>query len=381
MKKVLYIANPNSIHDIKWISFFSTQPNQYKCYLLFEKNELISNKTITNLEELGIQVLPQIDPFSIRTPLKTIKSILILKNLEKTIQPDIIHVLFATPYALWINYISTKSAITLRGSDILKVIPSLLEQKGLKKYYFKWLYRKFEKSFKKSEFITCTSRSQEIKAKLLFPRINSHIIRTGIDIERITEAKSNILSIILPDNKKIILSPRYFSPIYNIELQLEAIELMDEKVLSSLFFVFIRGNNFDQTYYFILNEKLKYLERTKQLKYLILDQLDQEDLWALHHRADLCIMTPFSDGTPNSALEAMATKTPLIIPPLNYDSEIFDGTCLKLNHYNPKELELAIIRCLFSYDSNFIEAAWQSVKNYGNRTIEMKKLEKLYLKN
>lgn len=377
MKKILYIANPESIHDIKWISYFSLRNEEYTCYLLSEKEQDISTETREKLIELNIHILPQIDGFSIRNPFKTLKSIVQLKKHVKSIRPDLLHVLFATPFALWINFVNVKSIVTFRGSDILKVIPSLLEQKGMKKFYFQWLFRRFKSVFRKVEFVTCTSRSQEKKIRELFPETKVHLIRTGIDVERIQNLKDRNTPFHIPENKKVVLSPRYFSPIYHIELQLNAIAFFEKSELSSLFFVFIRGRNFDPSYSKRLGSRLNELRDLKGLDFIILDHLDQESLWILNHRANLCIMTPLSDGTPNTALEAMATRTPLILPPLPYDEELFSKSCIFLKNYDVTELVEVIRLCINSYDPEMLDRAWQNVNSFGNRDKEMEKLRDL----
>lgn len=377
MKKILYIANPESIHDIKWISYFSLRNEEYTCYLLSEKEQDISTETREKLIELNIHILPPIDGFSIRNPFKTLKSIVQLKKHVKTFRPDLLHVLFATPFALWINFVNVKSIVTFRGSDILKVIPSLLEQKGMKKFYFQWLFGRFKSVFRKVEFVTCTSRSQEKKIRELFPETKVHLIRTGIDVERIQNLKDRNTPFHIPENKKVVLSPRYFSPIYHIELQLNAIAFFEKSELSSLFFVFIRGRNFDPSYSKRLGSRLNELRDLKGLDFIILDYLDQESLWILNHRANLCIMTPLSDGTPNTALEAMATRTPLILPPLPYDEELFSKSCIFLKNYDVTELVEVIRLCINSYDPEMLDRAWQNVNSFGNRDKEMEKLRDL----
>ena len=53
-----------------------------------------------------------------------------------------------------------------------------------------------------------------------------------------------------------------------------------------------------------------------KINYVILNFLSQEEMWCYFQNTSLTIMTPISDGTPNSALEAMASKSPLIISDL-----------------------------------------------------------------
>jgi hypothetical protein len=98
-KKILYIADGNSFHDIKWIKYFSKQTEKYKCYILTDSSSLISESSKLILKQHQIEILGPINPISISKPLKTIQSIIKFKLLIKEINPNIIHVLFATPNA------------------------------------------------------------------------------------------------------------------------------------------------------------------------------------------------------------------------------------------------------------------------------------------
>ena len=101
-------------------------------------------------------------------------------------------------------------------------------------------------------------------------------------------------------------------------------------------------------------------------------------MWMMLKKASICIMTPISDGTPNSALEAMAAKCPLIISNLNYDIDLFHNTCIKLNSFEVTELKNKIETALLSYDQDLLNNAFKQVSIHGNRKIEMAKLEQIY---
>ena len=58
--KILYIANGNSIHDLKWISYFSEQEEKYSCYLLCDILCEISEETKIAIENSSIQLVNQI---------------------------------------------------------------------------------------------------------------------------------------------------------------------------------------------------------------------------------------------------------------------------------------------------------------------------------
>jgi glycosyltransferase involved in cell wall biosynthesis len=380
-QEIVYIANANSIHDIKWMSYFSEQKESYSCYLLCDTLCEISSQTRTELESKNICLLPQIAPFSITSPIKTWKAIRQFRKTISEIQPDLIHVLFAAPHSLWLNFTNTPSIITMRGSDILIVIPDLLKQSGLKKLYFGALYSMFRKAFLKTKVVTGTSWGQVDKAQELFAGTNLELVRTGVDVNKINELDKPELIHEDLKGKEFVFSPRFMSPIYNIGFQIEAIEKLNSAIIERFTFVFIRGKQFDQNYYQKQIQQLEQLKTEINLQFLIIDYLDQASMWMFLKKASLCIMTPISDGTPNSALEAMAAKCPLIISNLNYDTDLFEGTCLKLSSFEIGELSVLIEKGLLDYPNILLEKGFDQVSKLGNREIEMRKLEKLYLSN
>jgi trehalose-6-phosphate synthase len=71
----------------------------------------------------------------------------------------------------------------------------------------------------------------------------------------------------------------------------------------------------------------------------MLPKQKQEGIWELYKRAELIVMTPKSDGTPVSGMEAIALGQKLILGPLKYDEDIFNqASCFKLKKWDTKEL-------------------------------------------
>lgn len=376
--KILYIANGNSIHDLKWISYFSEQEENYSCYLLCDTLCELSEQTKVAIENSSIQLVKQINPISIKSPIKTWKAIRHYKKLVKDIEPDVIHVLFATPNALWLNFSLTPSIITMRGSDILLVIPALLNQVGVKSIYFTFLFRQFKKVFLKANLVTGTSFPQIEKATELFNGANLTLVRTGVEVEKINLINQNELIPNFLREKEFVFSPRFMAPIYNIGFQLDAISKLDRKIIERFTFVFIRGKQFDEEYFQIQLNRLIQLKAEINLSYHVIDYLDQQSMWMFLKKASLCLMTPISDGTPNSALEAMAAKCPLVISNLNYDKDLFENTCVKLKSFDVEELVEVIEASLLHYDLVLLERAYQQVLAQGNRTVEMEKMVHAY---
>ncbi len=377
-KNILYICTPDSIHDQKWMRYFADQKNEFAVFAIGETQ---NHKSETRQQLLAdnITLLDSIETFSISHPIDTLTSIVRLNKIIKEYNIHVVHVLFAAPYALWINFITIPSIITTRGSDILVVIPELLSHAGLKGIYFKLLFNLFRRSFKKAKYITCTSSKQIEKVNELFQVNNSVLIKTGVEVEAIDKIDKPALILEELRGRNYVLSPRFMAPIYNIHYQIEALLHLNKNIIDSFVFVFIRGKNYNEIYYKAQLIKLEELKKNISLNYLIVDFFEQEALWMHLKRAHLVLMTPISDGTPNSALEAMAAKTPLIISDLPlYDSELFENSCIKVPLNNSEKLATSITSVLTHRSSEKIEKAYNIVLEYGNRKIEMNKLAKLY---
>lgn len=89
-------------------------------------------------------------------------------------------------------------------------------------------------------------------------------------------------------------------------------------------------------------------------------------------------MTPKSDGTPVTAIEAMLSKTPLILPPLAYDEDLFSETCLQFKEWNAKSLAQEIQQALVKPQTKMVEEAYLRAKGLADRKTEMTRLGQIY---
>lgn len=376
-KNILYIADPNSIHDFKWISFFS-QKEGFNCFLTGEKGTY-SNLTENQkniLKDAGITLLSSIDDFSISNPLKTIKAILKLRKAIKTHNIDTVHALFGSPQPIWFNFLSSskKLIITNRGSDVLVLIKGLFENKS--KPLNSLLYKLIKRGFNKSNYVTCTSDKQinYLKVDVLKNDLNIELIKTGVDVDRIKKHNRLCELNIAPD-KKVIFSIRYIGEVYNMDYQLEGIKKLSSEILNNSVFVFVRGYSCGDK----LFESFKNgLENIVGLNFHIEHSLTQGEVWSLIKRSDLIYMVPKSDGTPNSALETMASEKPLIMGDLDYNKELFEDVCLIANLSNSNSLAQKIDEGLNNYSEKLIQNGLEKVTKFGSRDAEMNKLLKLY---
>jgi len=173
----------------------------------------------------------------------------------------------------------------MRCSDILLVIPDLLNKHWLKKIYLSFLSRQFKKAFENADVVTGTSYPQLEKARTLLSRSTFKLVRTGVDVEKIESLDKTDLIPLSLKNTPFVFSPRFMAPIYNIEFKIETLALLDPTILQSYTFVFIRGKQYDETYYQRQLKRLAELKATHQINYLVIDYLTQEEMWMLLKKA------------------------------------------------------------------------------------------------
>jgi len=369
-KNILFIGDPYCIHNLKWITYFA---KHNRCICIGSVNDY-SNKvehTDAVIQQNQIRVYEKPLPeFSVKRYLRTKRA---LKRLDKIIEEnniDFVHVMYATNIP-WAKNIKKPVVLTTRGSDILIDLP----------YFFKgyngWLWNSiYSKIIKKMEFITSTSVQQAERLKTLFPFYPNeklHVIRTGVNVDEIDELgkKNNLIR----DQKRILLA-RYVSPKYNNELILSAIQLLPEETRKELTLVMISPIKHDQHYF---DSTMKFAHGLG-CKIELKPEMSQQEMWKEFFKAGLCIMTPISDGTPNTAFEALAAKCPLIIPPLPYDKGLFEGVTIQLKAYDKNELYGYISQHLKGELKINLDEGFERVKKEGNRFDQMVKLNLLYEK-
>ncbi|TNF25240.1 MAG: glycosyltransferase [Bacteroidetes bacterium] len=378
MTRVLYIGDPSSVHDLKWVSYFSTRPD-FEAYFLVQEHEmhLITPERKKQFDELGITVEGPIKSYSLWRFWENRASINKIKQVIAKRKIDVVHPLFATPFSLWTRNLPIPSIITCRGSDIHVVLASLGKGSFLQKIHGKLLLTRFQSAFENAAAITCTSQGQLDRINSVFGmNLKAEIIRTGVNVDEINQLEPKLKLPPMFSGKKIIFLPRYIRPIYQTELQLKALLEIPENLRPQLALVLVKGNRTPDSYM----AKIERLLKECGLPYHIFDSLTQHEMWSMFKLSSLAIMTPKTDGTPNSALEGMAAKCPLILGSFEYDEDLFsERFCNRMKTESVDELTELITESLQNYPLEKINAAFENVSNRGNRPVEMERLKALYL--
>lgn len=366
------MADPNSIHDLKWMQSF-TEENEV--FLIARKQHLaelkISSSDFYNL--YGIQIIGSIDDFSVVWFWKSINLWKQLQKIVSTWKIDLFHVLYAEPNALVGLYkksFTIPFVLTTRGTDILKTIPTAFKKNDLLNRVVSLAYRK---AFHNFDCITCTSELQiRVIQDLKLTKTSPVLIRTGINTERIDQVINTNESHPLT-GKNFILFPRNMRPLYNHEFALESIRLLPDEVLKKYHMVFLNADSKDKIYVTQIRKLMKEIPAN----FIFLNTQPQETLWLLNKDATLIVMTPKSDGAPVSAMEALYCGSNLILPPLTYDQDLFSQNVVQFASWNPLSLAKSIVEVLQKGNSSS-DISKRIILEKGNTSTEMKKLNQIY---
>lgn len=378
---ILFLAHPGSIHDIKWMSYASSLPeNKCICISRDADKVFLGKGEFAELQQKDIHFAGYLPDFSIMRPWQTLSGYLELKRIIKKHQIDVFHILYAEPNALWVwgkRVLDIPVIITTRGSDILITIQNTFQSNSIINRIVKKIYRS---AFKNADYITCTSKAQINNVKTLTGRkICIELLRTGLDLETIASSQENMIPESV-DGKKYIFFPRNMRPVYNHQFALEAIKKLPVSIKEEFFFVFLNSDSQDLNYLNIIKEKMSQLNCSK---FIFLPTLSQKDVFALYGGATMVVMTPISDGSPVSAMEAMACGSIVVLPSINYDKDLFNENTCKFYRPNDSSNLSKVMMELINNDhekARLIENARIIMQKEADSIIAKTRINEIYFK-
>ncbi|MCK4442122.1 MAG: glycosyltransferase [Sulfurovaceae bacterium] len=317
-KKILFVANAESIHTVKWVDYFINQ--EYSVYLAtFSKKNSTKCKNIYFLNK-------QYTQSKTGGNYHYLLSIYTLSKIIKDIKPDIINAHYSYSMGLIsllakkLSKVDADFSVVCHGSDILDTPNRFIFDK-----INSYILNRTDKIF---------VVSSELKDKIL---------NFGIDINKIfigqygLELQKNSV-----DKDIDILSNRAYEDNSQIDFLLEQIENLNRKDLK---IVFVLPKITDEEYNHLVS-KYKYIKFYKQIEY--------SKMIDIMSRTKIYISATKSDGTSLSLLEAMMYGcTPLVSDIISNRSWIVDG----LNGYmfNTKNEFIEKINHILKLDKKDIE--------------------------
>lgn len=335
---ILFFADPNSIHDFKWINYFTSQ-GAVNAFLLPRDHHWAIHPEKSDAS--WTRMLLPIPDFSMVRFYRTLVVCLRIRQIIKQQKIDLVNIHYAEPNALWCIFrwfFGVPMIITTLGTDVLVTIPNTFKSKTLINRLVAPAYRL---AFRNADWITGTSERQ-LQSVMRFSGRSDRmtIIRTGVDLNRLYSDTSSFFP--LDDDSPYILFPRYIKPIYNHLFSLAAIGELPNRIKTKYKMVFVGRDHGDATYQRELEGQMK---QQSDIRFEFIGTQSQESIIELYKRASAVVMTPSSDGSPVSGMEALLCGAKLILGPLNYDADIF-SQAIRMRTWDADELAALITQAL-----------------------------------
>lgn len=367
-KRILVLGDLSSSHDRKWLETLTRSSN---LFLITRKSLDVTKSMAQWLNEYNIFYLGSVLDYSVIRPGRNKIQHQKLKNWISENRIDVFHVLYTEPNILWFTYsdLGVLTVATTRGTDILVTILSFYNKRKIN-ILANQVFKRYSRAFRNTSFITSTSNRQIETINKIFKRHdNIQLVRTGVIIENI---KMKTLEV-QKTHRNIVFMPRGMKQIYNHEFVIAAINKLPMRLKVDYTYVFI-GNESNNKYASEIDRLLK----TSSFNYQFLKTQSHEQMLNLYKQSILTIMTPKSDGTPVSALEAICSGSPVVFGPLDYDEDLFKYGSIRLKSWDENELSEKIQLSLDGKVEYNMGLAEERIKNKGNTIIEMRKILKIY---
>lgn len=368
---IAYFCDALANHEAKWINEFA---KKHTVIIFSQENVKMEQTAFSDAVVCLYDLLPGIFPVYNLLQKQHLKQK--IRLILKTHNIDVVHSMYAYPYAIYADWADLPKIITTRGSDVLidynqtfKNPQSITEALSYH-FYKKW----FERAFQRAVRITSTSfRQQEIIQSIIKDKSKAIVVRTGIDT-----AHFHLDELPKVSNREYIFSPRLMKSLYNIDQVLTAFSMVS-KTFPELKLIQI-DNAVGSEYSNQIHQLAKKLSIEEKIIWKPF--VNTEELIELYKISNIVVMIPDSDGTPNSALEAMLLKTPVVLGNVPYDVDLFNtDTVWQIPKNSAIELTMTLEKILKTSENeiNFkLENACKIVIKKATLGAAIEKIESIY---
>jgi len=305
--------------------------------------------------------------------------ILWIRRTIKDINPDIVH-----SHSLWypgylgIYITGYPFVLTVLNGDVLWNKDDINHyDKGF------WVKLRTKWGIKRADLITCGSQAlMDSCIKKGADKNTVHITgEWGVDLNKFNRNGDKVeirLKLGLPENYKIILSPRNTAPLYNLDNIVMAIPAVTAKVKDVCFVFFWGGHDSDKE-----KELIDLAAELGVKNAIIFAGYITSDKVPLYHKAsDIMVSISQYDSGPMALKEAMACGDVPVISNLPSVRELVkDGwNGILVDPNNVDQIADSIIDLLQNDTKRerFTERNWKLIQEKGDQEYWMGKMEKLY---
>ena len=359
--RLFYFAPPNSIHTVRWLSAFVGMGHEVH----LATTDVDAGRAIPGVIVHDINLNG-----AMPGPVRFIRRWKKVRDTLCAVRPDVVHghcVSWSGGYAA---YFSVRPLVmTAWGSDVLV---------GPHRSRLQWFITRLR--LRRCDLVTVDS--EDLKRSVMafgVPEDRIALIQWGVNADRIRSLRgsSRLQQVAgVPPDAFVVLSTRWFEPIYNLDTVLRAIPKVLTRTERKVCFVFIGGGSLQPQLESLAGE----LGIEKHVRFV--GNLAYEELEECYGGADVYVSAPQSDSTSVSLLEALAAGLPAVVSDVPSNLEwVRDGWngCI-VPRGDAGALAEAVLRLVADESSRvaFGARSVELVAKKADHVANMRKMEELY---
>lgn len=366
--RLLYLGNPNTIHVQRWLRHFAEAGHEVHLAAVNSVRVPGDRFAGVHIHDVSLQHKP--------TRLAHLLEVVRLRRLIGTIHPDVVHAHYVARYG-WLGALASfrPFVLTAWGGDVLP-------RQGALDMPIARLLTPY--ALRHADLITADAPDvADICRRLSRPTARLEMITFGADLHRFrpdVPVGPFRERLGIPAGVPVVLSPRIFAPVYNIDTIIEAIPAVVRQFPDVVFVLQNYSSLGNAPYEARLGQLVDQLGVREHVRFV--GELAHDDMALLYNVANIVVSVPSSDGVPATFFEAMGCGVPLIVTDLPaYDGLIEHGhTGLRVQARQGAQLADSICALLgdAGLRARIADAATLVVRDKGDFHREMSKVEALY---
>ena len=293
--RLCYLADAESIHTQRWLSYFADKGHEVHLLSLNSFGDY-------NIENVDLHPLKRLRPQirDISFPINLLSDTIQVRKVIKKIKPDIVHAHFVANYGV-LGALSGfhPFVVSAWGSDVLIAPKNSRIIKNLVKF-----------TLKKADLVTCDGENSiDALIKLGEKLQKIKIILLGVDTKEFNpnQRDKKVREELKIFDPPTVISVRNFDEVYDVESLIKAIPLVLKQVPNAKFI--IGGSGSQESY---LKELAKSLGVWNSVRFT--GWLPRNEFVKCLASADIYVSTSLSDGgIAVSTSEAMACGLPVVV--------------------------------------------------------------------
>jgi L-malate glycosyltransferase len=372
--RICYFADGRYIHAERGMKYFVERGHEMHLISFAE----VGSEQIAELEAAGIKYHGHTGNFHVKKFWLTLKDLRFVRSVLKSEKIDILHSHFLGANA-WYGALSGfhPHIISAMGGDVIgdDWTPSRnLQEKLLTPY-----------ALRNADAVTAWG---PVLARNLRPYVRLEteieIVHGGVDLETFSPGpKSTSLRerLQIPEEGRVVFSPRLIRRLYNIDIIAHAAGLVCEQQPNTYFVIALPSTILDAEYISEIQDIVANSAARDTVRFI--PTIPHSEIAEYFCLADVSVSIPDTDGLGLAILESMACGTPTVIGNIpDYDSGYFEHekTTLMANRKDPRSVAAALIRFLSDYDlvKRITDEARQRVEQTAGYEFQMEKMDAIY---